>query len=737
MPFRSKNVFLLVFLIMLSWYLLVDTSLGSSDYNISYIDWKTLKKIDSSTLSSSSIIAADNFTSLFVWNDLFRMVLQNNTFDTIGLEWLFNYDAELKFFTFDTTLTVEVMKQMMEFIGRDVMRNSFYSLPKLWKFKQILMNKNTECIYGSVFEVFDIMIGTNIEFVERIRLNRNHRQFKKKSSDYLNPSDFYSIPLFPNNFWMLNSLNGFNSQYYESIVQKLAESLALKSSFQNYTSCTDSLKHDSIVLERLHGVMNFTSTQLEWSLKFSNISSSSVPQNFTFLQQAMEVFYQNNQDYLFWNQSKVQQYLWTSSCFQCSSANCVSERWAWVDTLDITVVCMAVLYYLVLFASGAFRSPVIYRKYPIVFFCPFIVMGMYSSMVNSFNNGCISVGVIFTVYLAALLNVIYICTVVRYYYLRNLYNIIKNSKHPKLFKYLSSELVGFVFTVIFPIPTAFVATIPIFIIVQTYNSLIVNTTNNVIIVLFCAISCFAGVSFFIYEAIRNRKLIAKFGLGRFLLFEEPYYFRIDLLALGLMILLLILLAILFLVLPNSIVAIRFVIGLTLYMLTGGTSLLMLFIENVRNGNVVKQISSETKHSNAEYIEIIKNNSNKDLVELFRLYSEKSLALENILLMDELVGFKRRSENIKIEDLKKVHEMYLTAYSAYEVNVSSIAKSTFEKDLRDAEAIQSLKVRNEVVDQIMKEVEMNLISTFSRFTRTNEFRQWREIYQLQKDRVAVI
>ncbi|KAG2386847.1 hypothetical protein C9374_001882 [Naegleria lovaniensis] len=138
----------------------------------------------------------------------------------------------------------------------------------------------------------------------------------------------------------------------------------------------------------------------------------------------------------------------------------------------------------------------------------------------------------------------------------------------------------------------------------------------------------------------------------------------------------------------------------------------------------------------EYIEMLIQDKNKDLSQLFRLYCEKSLALENVLLMDTLVHMKRKSTSIPIEALKEIQEQFLAPFSTYEVNVPMKVKRSIIDAMDDASKKNLQKVNTEILNEIMVETEYNLRSTFMRFQKTNEFMQWEEIYQLQKDQSAL-
>ncbi|EFC36597.1 predicted protein [Naegleria gruberi] len=720
----------LLHLMLTSWFLtillfytkpIVSLSSSSSSSFIQYISSNKINELNSSTI----IIGANNFINLYLWKDLEIYSIGQLLNST-------NSQKELNFFSYDTNGISE--NDMIRMI-RILQSNNFALIPSKWKFKQVVMQKNTECLYGSLFERFDILIGTADEFAERVRLSRGHQQRRKKSFEYLNPNDFYIIPLFPRNFYIVtmenyNHLNLFESEFYNYFISN---------SRYNQTNCLESIKHDSSIIEHLHGILYFTSLQIDWSLQYFNIShipyNNSIISNFIF----SNLFESN--DYI-WNYSKVSQHLWESTCYHCTTTSCVAENWTWGDSLDLTVVCSGVLFYAILLISGAFKSPVVYRKYGIIFLSPFLNMGLFTALLNAFNNSCISLGTIFSNYAACLMNIIYICTVLRYFYLRNLYNFVKSSKYPSLYKYLAGEMFGFFFTIIIPMIFTLIFPITIIVLVGDYNADLFNLANNLIIAILAAVSCIAGFSTLIFDAIKNRKIISKFGFSRFFIFEDPYFFRIDLLSLPIIFLLLVLLAIIFMIAPIYVLIVRFLIGMTLYLLFG-TSLVMLIVEQLKFKTFrIKSANDEVIDKNQqeditkEYIEMIKENKNEDLCQLFKLYCQKSLALENLMLMDVLIEKKRKSTSISVEDMKHIKEEFLISYSAYEVNISSQVRQNFEQNLQDALSKNEAKVNNEILTDLMVEIETNIKSTFMRFAKTSEFLEWQEIYSLQKERAVL-
>ncbi|EFC36234.1 predicted protein [Naegleria gruberi] len=710
LPFLSSTVFptlsTLFFLVFL--------------FNYSYA---TITPVNSNQLSNkTTILAGDNFLYLFVWKDL----------QIHSLDDLFSGNASskpLKFFSFDTdNISTINMRKMIGMINT----KQFNSIPERWNFYQIQFGRNSECIFGSVFENFDIMIGRSSEFSDRIRLNRNHRRNRKKEGDdWLNSNDFVAIPLFPTRFYIESDGNEVDSS---QITQELFETL-LNVTNTTQLTCKQSVEHDSSLFERLHGSLYMTNQQFDWSAKYFNISSD-YSYNMTFISQATIRYESAGGQPLFLTNSIIDSQLWSSLCFKCDSFSCVSERWGWQDTLDIIVVSFGFVFYAILFISGSFKSPVVYRKYGIIFVATFFNMCEFSSTLNAFNNTCVTLGVVFANFSACMMAFIYIFTVLRYFYLRNLYHFVKNSKHPKFLKYLASESLGFVFTIVLPIPVSALFLIPIWILIPSYSLPTINTTNNLIVIFICALSCIAGIIFLLFDAFKNRNIISKYGFRRFFIFEDPYYFRIDLLSLVVILIILIAGAIVFASAPTYVPALRFCIGLAIYMIGGGTSMIFLLLERLKSLSKKKIQSYEKMDKYDIYIEMIKKNTNEDLIQLFRTYCSKSLALENYMFIEMVMESKRKSENISIENLQRIHKQFLIPYSAYEVNIPSGARERYVDNFEKVTKNNETKTNIQILDEIMLEVEANLKSTFNRFERTSEFLEWREIYALQKEKSAI-
>ena len=459
----------------------------SKAFGVQYIGWNQLS--DVLTNGSTIVIGADNYLSLFIWKDL-----NISTWD----EFKNSQQRDFSVFTYDLTLTQSVFTNLFDRNLR-VGNRTFNS----YKFRQVKMDGNTECLYGSVFENHDILIGTPLSFVERLRFARNHRGLRRPSSDYINPNDFTVIPLFPMNFWIYDT----SSQSSPSdVTARLLQDLTTNTTIDNL-SCLQSTVHDARVIEHLHGMMNFSDQDLLHAANFINVTN--IPSDRSYLESAISQY--GNISNVWWSASRVNNELWPSTCYYCTTSSCVGERWLWNDTLDLIITLLGLVFYGCLFGSRFFLSPVIRRRFAIVYVAPLMIMVLFLSSINAFNSACVTLASLATVYAASVIVFIYIFTVVRFFYLRNLYNIIKNSKKPKFHKYLAGTSFGVVFTAILPFIVGLIFVIPSTTQIQTYNSNNWNIPTNTIALVLSAISCIMGVLCVVIDVFVSRKSIREKG----------------------------------------------------------------------------------------------------------------------------------------------------------------------------------------------------------------------------------
>ncbi|KAL9651966.1 hypothetical protein ABK040_000309 [Willaertia magna] len=309
----------------------------------------------------------------------------------------------------------------------------------------------------------------------------------------------------------------------------------------------------------------------------------------------------------------------------------------------------------------------------------------------------------------ALLSV-YILTVIRFYYLRNLYYILQNS-------------------------------------------------ISVVAVMF---SSFLAFLCLVVDLILNARKIRKYGWKKFLFFDDPFYLRIDLVCItGIL-----LLAITFTVpvnlgLPVGLeifLACDFFIYILLLMMSGGTALIIHLFNEVKGKqeklketltNNLRKFDSELKESlNSDqkrnssnfdskwlnennffyFQQLLQNNSHFYLI--FRDYAEKEFSLENLLLFDKIKEFSKRDEKITIDELLNVKKEFVDRFSKSEVNLSSGSKKKFLKLIEDCNQSETKCVDSNVLESILLyDVLLNLADTNDRLTQTSYFKTWEQVYEI--------
>ena len=504
-------------------------SLSARPPLLQYMDTKTLKtsisvlSSSSSSAASPTIVGAANYVSLFLWNDLKYSSLCDVYHES---------KQSLRFFSY--TFQEDTQRQIMTHIIpsrlmslSDCTKNQTFitsMITSSWTFSTISLGASTDCLYGSVFEHFDILIDTPDVFAKRLRFASSHFGTRKNfQAGRLNPNDFQTIPLFPSMVWIFNvTIQEMNEIDMNNDLLTTAMMTVLKqnSTLSNLT-CLESVMHDARVFERLHGIVNFTEQDLKTLQLFMNLSS---PLNYSYeiLNKAARAFQTTtdttlNQTWsldtsLYWSQQQVLNQLWPSSCFYCSTSGCVTERWSQQDYLDITVAVAGLFFYIVLFSSRAFLHPSIKRKFGNVYLGPFLIMVGFSVNTSALANHCSTgAGLVFS-YCIFSLSLVYIFTMLRFYYLRNTYWIIEKTKYVKIHKVLSTLLVGVVITIFVPLFLAVVLTIPHIVLVRTFNSTIINLNFNLMVLGMAMIPSILGCLVAAFDIFRHRKSIKEKGM---------------------------------------------------------------------------------------------------------------------------------------------------------------------------------------------------------------------------------
>jgi len=333
---------------------------------------------------------------------------------------------------------------------------------------------------------------------------------------------------------------------------------------------------------------------------------------------------------------------------------------------------------------------------------------------------------------------IYTSTVIRFIYMRNLYTFLANGKFPTLQRRLISTPIGIALIVAFTIVLNVIVIGPTMIVLATIpNVTILQVTQAVnyvgVIVVFLAL--ILSLICVTVDMILNRKSIRKYGLMKFLLFDDPFYMRIDL-----MFTFFILVCLIVFVSVTTVSILLAILDLLI-----SIQILLICSGNVMIIELIKRIIYRNRDSSdSESFENLLRN-NKTLYELMVQYSTKEYSLENIKMYESLNEYYHQRKSISIDELIHIETEYLNSFSKYEVNVPSSVKKQVSQlitDLQhDPNLMQNVSMaksrKEQVIESMFIEVVKNLLDTYSRLQHTKEYQAWLEIYNIQKSHAAVI
>ena len=188
------------------------------------------------------------------------------------------------------------------------------------------------------------------------------------------------------------------------------------------------------------------------------------------------------------------------------------------------------------------------------------------------------------------------------------------------------------------------------------------------------------------------------------------------------------LIIVFLFRPNYVAIIRFLLGIALYMLCGGNSMLIILFQNIIYSKQSRMVLSDDAVMNM--IE-----SNNQVLELFREYCENEFSLENVTLALDLVDFKKKGF-ASLEEMQAIEKLYLLSLSKYEVNISSPVRKNILEKIRSMEQSAGSTIPFSDLAYLYLEIISNLKSSYSRFQKTSIYTEWEEVHKLQKEQAII-
>ncbi|KAG2385776.1 hypothetical protein C9374_002925 [Naegleria lovaniensis] len=349
----------------------------------------------------------------------------------------------------------------------------------------------------------------------------------------------------------------------------------------------------------------------------------------------------------------------------------------------------------------------------------------------------------------SLLAASYMIVTIRFYFLRNLYQIRKGlevlddnktNSSMKIYKGLTNTYVTLALIVVVTV-LLFGAWFGIFygimesIIIERFArfewtlqfdaSLLALTTQ------FGFLSLVSILCLFV-DAIFNLKKIRKHGIGYYFMFDDPFHLRMDIFS-QLLIFLISILVVLDIFVWNTLIVNR--VGILLFflcslMIFGGNVMLVEFISYLQYKRWLQRccitLQDDDNHDalTHEWYENMKDIHFRDLQEQ---YATNLFALENLRLFEAFEKFEKK-KNLSLNDLMTLNHVILS------VNLSSDSKNTYN----DLVAHLTLNPHETIPFNRLEPIKLELVAEniipeiYLALKQTSYFAKWKEVTILQKE-----
>jgi hypothetical protein len=117
-----------------------------------------------------------------------------------------------------------------------------------------------------------------------------------------------------------------------------------------------------------------------------------------------------------------------------------------------------------------------------------------------------------------------------------------------------------------------------------------------------------------------------------------------------------------------------------------------------------------------------------LYQMFKDFAMKEFSVENLLCWKEICkyqGLKNASERRKVRLAKRIYDLYLDPASVMEVNIVQSMRDEVKQALEEHQKNKGLALSMTLFDKISAAVSNNLLDTYSRFHKSQAFKQYIE------------
>ncbi|KAG2394215.1 hypothetical protein C9374_003979 [Naegleria lovaniensis] len=672
------------------------------------------------TLKTSRVIGVSEYVFFYVWRDKFMqrfkniMVKQPET-----LHELFDKISQ----THDTTTLPSVLSISSDSTYFSIFNERFMKtmFPGNYSIRTSAISSTIDCLTGNTMVDVDAFIqSSSPAFFVRFK---NNRHVLESTGQWTSLQDLWMYPLMPRTLLVLPKLgtmeNGTEIIYYlKSLIQNQTQYLTT-----NQQCGTETIvNRDSAWIHYGFSFLNFTSNDLQVVGKVWNVTVE-------YDQQYLSQLFTSQDLGVTFNQTleSVSSMVSRSNCNYCPYSICFTLDGQ--DYASYISIGIAMIYYIIFFSTGMFKNYAMQRRLILPYLPIFGMLRNWSNTTLS-EHVCFSVFRILALFSVLVILAVYFVTTIRFFYLRNLYTIMSKTKFDsspwtiKIHKMLSSALGGIIFSVLAAIAFNIVVLIPIstpLVVMRMYAG--INYTGVAVVILAVVLS----TGTFIVDAILNRSNIKRFGIWKFLLFDDPFYLRIDLICTVLILLFLIIYIVTLAVVGVVYAVMDVLISICIIQVCGG---------NVMIFELGKRIIFSKRHvENGELEKLLRHN--KEFHALISEYSAKEFSYENIAFFEFLYDYKAGRKSMDLNTLKQMEEQFVSPYSKFEVNLPSQVKKDLGDLIRqlnnhELHEKEEKEKKEKVILGLFVELVKNLSDTYQRMQQTKQYLNWRAVYTVQQE-----
>ncbi|EFC44559.1 predicted protein [Naegleria gruberi] len=574
----------------------------------------------------------------------------------------------------------------------------------------------SDCIKSDNMIENDGFIGTASSISSAVKA---HKMIYPERKSELELRNFYSLRYIPKSLVVASSVS------MEQNVEFLSNIIDNNIGYLNASSQCGTpqvLSRDAAWARYGFSFVNFTVTDIRNVERMYNISIN-------FDNRYANTVIEKYRNYVYFNESmsSVLKQMSDSSCMQCPYELCYA--FGSQDYASYIGVGIAIFYFILLFSLGMFRSYSLKRR----LFVPYLpLFGILRNFSNTqmLSASCQSVSRPMALFASIVIIAVYFFTIMRYVYMRNMYSFLSNSNKSTAFhKRILSIPFALSMSLAFILVLSIIVVLPPTVAFEIFNdNNIINGVGAGVIFL----SLISSVSFLMVDLFLNRNNIKRYGILKFLFFDDPIYLRIDI-AFQAMILIFLILYISVSFVETIFPAIMDVcISISVILICGGNAMIIEISKKI----IYKDRTAQTQQSDLENL----MEKNKEFYTLMSEYSRKEFSYENVAFYDAILDYKSSRKSLSLDDLKRIETEFIHPFSKYEVNLPSQVKKDLSSLIQDLSVPSNqsdhetkIKTRkHQLIETMFLELCKNLTDTFHRLKQTQQYSQWLAVYQLQKE-----